>query len=306
LPLSVSEKEALRAEEAKAEAIALAKAHLSAIAFIEERLFEPMSVKTIAASSGFSPSRFSRGFTRLQGESVMAYVRGRRLEGAMRRILTEPGVRIVDLAFDCGFDSQEAFTRAFARAFGQTPGRFQRSGATRPLVRKRKPLTENLIIHESVAQRPEIRLAGLQKHFTPATFVEMPDLWQQFFSIIDYQGQSDGRELYGVFRKRYLDDGSFDFLVAIRADHDRSPPEPLELLSLPARTYLVFRHMPQEGDLYPQMTAAEEAIWSERLPRSGGTLAEAPDFRLYSADFKIKGGWIDHYLPIEPCGEVEQ
>ena len=76
-----------------------------------------MSFKTIAGSSGFSQSRFSRWFRRLQGESVMAYLRGRRLEGAMRRIVTEPGVSTLDLAFDAGFDSREAFTGAFARAF---------------------------------------------------------------------------------------------------------------------------------------------------------------------------------------------
>ena len=93
-----------------------------------------MTVKSIAGHPGFSPSRFSRGFTRLQGESVVAYVPGRCLEGAVKRILTEPGLRIVELAFDCRFDTQEAFTRAFTRAFGDAPGRFKSSGGARPPV----------------------------------------------------------------------------------------------------------------------------------------------------------------------------
>jgi AraC family transcriptional regulator len=290
--------------EARAEAIAFAEAHLAAIAFIEEHLFEPMSVKTIAASSGFSPSRFSRRFTRLQGESVMAYVRGRRLEGAMRRILAERAqtakLRMVDLAFDCGFDSQEAFTRAFARAFGLTPGRLQSSGATGPLIRKRKILTEEPVIHERIAQQPETRLAGLPKHFSPATFVEMPGLWQRFLPLLGFEGQLGGGETYGVRRKRYPADGSFDFLLAVRIEERCVPPRPLEILSLPAGSYLVYRHMLRQGDLYPQMTAAAEIIWAERLPRSGHVLLEnAPDFQLYPAGFKVKGGWIDHYLPIK-------
>ena len=302
--LPALETDALRAAEAQADAIAFAEAHLSAIAFIEEHLFEPMSVKTIAANSGFSPSRFSRRFTRLQGESVMAYLRGRRLEGAMRRILTEPRVRMVDLAFDCGFDSQEAFTRAFARAFGRTPGRLQRSllkstGTARPLVRKRKVLTEKPTIHQSIAQQPATCLAGFAKHFTPATFVEMSGLWQRLVAIQGFAGQL-GRETYGVRRKRYPADGSFDFLAAVRVEPGCAPPKPLEVLSLPARTYLVYRHMLREGDLYPQMTAAAEVIWSERVPQSGRVVIEAPDFQLYPADFKIKNGWIDHSLPIEP------
>src|SRR5512143_1150663 len=110
---------------------ALTKGHLAAVAYIESHLFEPMTVNSIADHAGYSPSRFSRGFTRLQGESVMAYVRGRRLEEALRRILNEPGVPIVDLAFDSGFDSQEAFTRAFARAFGHPPGRLRSLGVIR-------------------------------------------------------------------------------------------------------------------------------------------------------------------------------
>src|SRR5262245_11236402 len=50
---------------------ALIHAHIAAIAWIEAHLFEPMTVKSIADHAGYSPSRFSRGFTRLQGESVM-------------------------------------------------------------------------------------------------------------------------------------------------------------------------------------------------------------------------------------------
>ena len=107
---------------------ALIHAHLAAIGWIKAHLFEPMTVKSIADHAGYSASRFSRGFTRLQGESVMSYVRGRRLEAAMGRLLAEPDLRIVDLAFDSGFDSQEAFTRAFVRAFGHPPGRLRTPG----------------------------------------------------------------------------------------------------------------------------------------------------------------------------------
>jgi AraC family transcriptional regulator len=285
---------ARRSERIKAETIAYGKAHFSAIAFIEEHLFEPMSVKTIAASSGFSPSRFSRRFTRVQGESVMEYVWGRRLEGAMRRILTDASVRIVDLAFDCGFDSQEAFTRAFTRAFGQTPGRLKRTGADRPLVRRRRSRTKKPVIHQSLVEQPEMHLAGLPKHFTYATYIEMGGLWQR---IADLMGVD--HETYGVFRKRYTADGSFDFLAAVRMEAGFAPRPEFELLTLPPHSYLVFRHMLEEDDLYPQMTAAHDTIWSEHLPQSGRVLADAPDFQRYPANFKIKDGWIEHYLPIE-------
>ncbi len=47
-----------------------------------------------------------------------------------------------------------------------------------------------------------------------------------------------------------------------------------------AQTYLVFRQMLTTGELHPQMQAATDVIWGERLPRSGYALAVAPDFQI--------------------------
>src|SRR5689334_12400728 len=95
------------------QAVAYAPAHLAAIAFIERNLFEPKDLARVARAAGDSASEFSRRFTQMQGESVMAYVRGRRLETAAARILADPQARLIDLAIECGFTSQAAFTRAF-------------------------------------------------------------------------------------------------------------------------------------------------------------------------------------------------
>ena len=227
----------------------------------------------------------------------MAYVRGRRLESAMRRLLVDRDVSLTDLAFDSGFDSQEAFTRAFARAFGQTPGRFRRTGAE-PLMRRRRPTMETPTIHQSIETLPGIRLAGLSKHFTPSTTAEMGRLWQRFTSHMGFDGQLGANETYGVFCKRHARDGSFDFFAAVRIAAACSPPEPLETIELPAGTYLVFKQMLRTGELHPQMMAATEEIWSRRLPRSGRRVLDAPDFQIYPTDFKVEeGGYVAHYLP---------
>jgi AraC family transcriptional regulator len=150
-----------------------------------------MTVKSIATNAGFSPSRFSRGFTRIQGESVMAYVRGRGFEEARQRIVTEPDVRIVDLAFDCGFDSQEAFTRAFARAFGHPPGRMRSLGSVSSMVRTKRTSLKEPQIHERIEQVPELTLAGLIERFSPATYTRMPALWERLGKLGGFEGQLD-------------------------------------------------------------------------------------------------------------------
>ena len=106
------------------------------LAHVERDLFEPMSVATLADVAGLSQFHFSRLFAARVGESVMAYVRRRRMLRAAAKLGRNPGVEdeieapaLIALALDCGFDSQEAFTRAFAQVFGVTPGRYKRDPA---------------------------------------------------------------------------------------------------------------------------------------------------------------------------------
>src|SRR5262245_42745060 len=79
-------------------------------AWIDAHLFEELSVAGIAEACGLSAFHFSRRFSRQRGESVMAYVRGRRLEVAAERLASDRGVHLSGLAQECGFASQAAFT----------------------------------------------------------------------------------------------------------------------------------------------------------------------------------------------------
>jgi AraC family transcriptional regulator len=277
---------------------ALTRAHLAAVAYIESHLFEPMSVKSIATRVGFSASRFSRGFTQLQGESVMAYLRGRRLEEALRRMLTEPHVRLVDLAFDSGFDSQEAFTRAFARAFGHPPGRMRSIGVVRSMVRRKKAGGGEPAIHERVEKVPEISLAGLVERFSPARYTEMPALWERLDALRGFEGQI--APAVHALPIRVHPDGSFDYMVAFRVDAHCSPPRELQPLTLPGGSYVVFRHLPHgKAHIYPQIIAARELIRSRYLPECGHALAESLPFELYPHGLGVRAGsFVDHYYPI--------
>ncbi|HTV79363.1 MAG TPA: AraC family transcriptional regulator [Steroidobacteraceae bacterium] len=85
------------------------------LAYIETHRFDPVTVAELAAVAGFSPYHFSRLFTARFGESVMSYVRTCRLQAAALRLTGDAPPPLLELALDCGFESQEAFTRAFHR-----------------------------------------------------------------------------------------------------------------------------------------------------------------------------------------------
>src|SRR5258707_11831769 len=96
------------------------------LAYIEAHRDEPMTVAELAAVAGFSPYHFSRLFTARFGISAMEYVRTCRLQAAALRLTGDSPPPLTELAFDAGFESQEAFTRAFRRRYGTPPGQFQR------------------------------------------------------------------------------------------------------------------------------------------------------------------------------------
>jgi AraC family transcriptional regulator len=269
-----------------------------AIEYIEANLFDALTVQRIASNCAASHFHFSRRFSRRQGESVMAYVRGRRLEVAARRLIDEPGTSVVEIALDCRFDSHSAFTRAFTRSFGVSPRVYRDVGDVR--VRKRRSaMTPPPQLRESIERLETFHVAGLTGRYDPTNYVRIAELWQAFVPKAQFTGRLGEGETCGVFRNRDLSLHSFEHLAGARIEPDLQP-ERLEVWTLPTREYLVFKHMLVDGDLHPQVAAAQAEIWGHRIPQSGRRLASAPDFQIYPANFKVgAGGWLAYYLPLE-------
>ncbi|WP_234414440.1 helix-turn-helix domain-containing protein [Paenibacillus sp. CAA11] len=95
------------------------------IHYMETHLDEEIGLAEVASHAGLSPYHFHRVFRREVGMTVTDYIRTRRLSyaaGALRHS-DHP---ILEISMDCGFESQEAFTRAFKRMFGMPPGRYRK------------------------------------------------------------------------------------------------------------------------------------------------------------------------------------
>lgn len=97
---------------------------------IERRLDDPeLSVETIARLVGASRSKLYAMFEPLGG--VGTYVRERRLRRALLALVDERQDHrpIYDIALDCGFTSESAFSRSFRRRFGSAPREVRRERA---------------------------------------------------------------------------------------------------------------------------------------------------------------------------------
>ena len=91
-------------------------------AFLDARLFEPVTMASAAAALGASETQLANAFREVFGIAPHAYVVGRRLDAARDRILD--GQPLADVAAEVGFCDQAHLTRRFRRFIGTTPGRF--------------------------------------------------------------------------------------------------------------------------------------------------------------------------------------
>ena len=96
------------------------------IAFIEERLADPISVEDLAATAHLSTFHFSRMFRRSLGASPHDYVTQRRLERA-KQLLAGTNLRLAEVVERTGYRTQAHFTRAFHEATNLTPMSYRRA-----------------------------------------------------------------------------------------------------------------------------------------------------------------------------------
>lgn len=264
--------------------------------WIEQHLDDPLTLEQIARRAGFSPYHFSRLFSARRGRSVMAHVRGRRLVRGARRLCDEPELKLVDLAFDCGFESQEAFTRAFKRVFGVAPGRFRSGFAVEP-IEGQIPMTVSTDRPDAVVRLPDLvtlpafRVAGPSREFDQVTKAEIPQLWSALIGALPFPGQVKSWATYGVMSSVDPREGRFAYMAGVGVEPDCVPPPGFAAMEIAAARYVVFRITLDGSALHPQVKRAMARVWGELMPASGLELAGGPDFELYDGRFDpLKAG----------------
>lgn len=95
------------------------------IAYIDDNVLTNPSLSTLATLVGYSPYHCSELFHDTTGMTIREYVAKCRLCVAAK-MLSDGNTKIVDIAMECGFSSQQALSRAFKCAYGCTPAAYRK------------------------------------------------------------------------------------------------------------------------------------------------------------------------------------
>ncbi len=259
-----------------------------AIDFIEDNLDRPLSLKTISDIAGFSLFYFHRIFACSTGYTLAEYIRKRRLAEASIEI-TETDKKIIDIAFDFQFESQESFTRAFKKEFNVTPAYYRK---WRPHIPQLVPARLNIktsyeggeLMEPVIREIGELKLVGI-KHF--GVDKDIPEVWEKmgpYYGNIKYQAKPEvGIEYsYGDPAKN---DGKYWIMAASLVEKIEDVPDGLESAVIPAQKYAVFTHKGVIGTIGKTFVY----IYKEWLPNSKLELASDFNLQWYDERFTVKG-----------------
>jgi transcriptional regulator GlxA family with amidase domain len=103
---------------------------VTVLRLIQDEPHHPWTAGELAARAAMSRSAFTDRFRMLTGESPMRYVARYRLARAADLLRTSHAT-LLDIAWQTGYSSDVALSKAFRRQFGLPPGLFRKIGQQR-------------------------------------------------------------------------------------------------------------------------------------------------------------------------------
>lgn len=94
------------------------------IKFIDENYKSDLSREGLASAVGIHPNYFGRLFKTYTGKTINEYINGLRIEDAINQLKMEE-VKIIDIAFNVGYESLVTFNRVFKKVTGKTPSEYR-------------------------------------------------------------------------------------------------------------------------------------------------------------------------------------
>lgn len=278
-----------------------------AIDYIESNLKREISLGQIAKVAGYSIPHFYRVFSAIVGFPVKEYVRKRKLSNAMVDVVNSKR-SLIDIAFEYGFESHEAFTRSFKLAYGMPPSSFRKVQVEPTLFEKVNLLSinseEETILKPKIVFKEERLLVGIARKINQSENIKFALLQQVrnefmamertientkiYYAVYDYNAADIGKENGEI---------NYTYFYGVEGLEFEEIPFGMGKKVLPQGKYAVFSYDAKNNTLNGERLSQAvydyiDGVW---LPNSGFELAEMADYEvIYNNENRI-----DFYISIK-------
>lgn len=278
--------------------------------YIDDHLSDDIEFKHLAEEFGYSPFHFHRIFSAVTEQTMMEYVRKRRLTIAHQK-LCKTQESVADICYSVGFKSIQTFNRAFKKTFGMQPLQVRESKAfityrdVPTIVKgyhKKVELEGIFAIEPRFESGEEFVIAGYRKH-TKNGFHVIGESWYELKQHLDCIQRKNEKVMYGFedYSEDFCEDPlAFYYMAAVEVDRDDKLPAGMDRKVIPKAEYAVF---PVKGNnANGEIGQAFRYIYDVWLPNSEYCIDERilADFEYYDErwDCQSAAAQLEIYIPI--------
>ncbi len=267
---------------------------LRVLLHIQHHLDDPLSLDELAGVAYFSPYHFHRVFKGMIGETVKGHIRRLRLERAAGRLKLSPQP-VTRIAFEAGYDTHEAFTRAFKAAFGLAPLHFRSANGGATAVPAPSGVhyregteTRNFKTGRSGLQTMNVQIKRIQpmrvafmRHVGP--YSEVGATWDRLLPILGKEGFLGGdAAILGVCYDdpEVTPPEKIRYDACVTVDEQFAPAGDVGVQTIPGGDHAVTTHIGP----YHTLGKTYARLLGQWLPRSACHLGSSPCFEIYLND----------------------
>ena len=223
--------------------------------YITNNLDQNISMADLAKAAGYSPWYSYRLFHSLLCMTPAVYIRRLRLSKSALRLRDEK-VKIIDVAYDSGFESVDGYQRAFYKAFGCNPYEysvdpipiylFKPYGVKYSKRKDSKEMNEVKSVFVQVVEKPA-RKVIIKRGITATEYFQYCeevgcDVWGLLCSIKSISGEPVCLWL----PKHLIREGTSQYVqgVEVPLNFDGQIPEGFDMIELPKCKYMMFQGEP--------------------------------------------------------------
>ena len=258
--------------------------------YIESNLAQEISLSDLAKASGYSPWYSYRLFQSLLHMTPAVYIRRLRLSKSALRLRDEK-VKIIDVAYDSGFESVDGYQRAFYKEFGCNPYEYAVSpvpiylfkpyGVKYSKRKDSKEMSEVKSVFVQIVEKPARKVIIKRGKTATEYFRYCEEVGCDVWGLLCSMKSISGEPVCLWLPKHLIPEGTSQYVqgVDVALDFDGRIPEGFDIIELPKSKYMMFQGEPFEeenfGDAIGQVWEAINKynpqsigyVWDDSNPR---------------------------------------
>ena len=238
--------------------------------YIASHIDSNITMACLAKAAQYSPWYSYRLFVALLHMTPAVYIRRLRLSKSALRLRDEK-VKIIDAAFDAGFESVEGYQRAFFKDFGFNPYEysmcpspiylFKPYGVRYARKKEEKEMSEVKSVFVQVIEKPERKVVLKRGKEATEYFQYCEEVGCDVWGLLCSMKSLGGEPVCLWLPEDYIQPGTSEYVqgVEVAMDYSGEIPEGFDVVELPKCKYLMFQGEPFEEEDYAE---AITQMWS--------------------------------------------